>query len=282
MRLKRQIARGLWMATVCATLFAVAALRIPACVRAQNPDTLSPDASTAKAKTILKQMIEALGGQTYLSVHDSDCSGRISQFGLAGDMTGFVLFRDYRILPDKDRIEYGKTALPIDIYSGDTGWTLDRSGVGELPATSVAEFQGQLKTSFNNLIRGRLNEPGLFFSYGGADIVDLKQADWVEIADGEQRTFRIAVDQLTHLPVRSIVITRDPDTNEASEELTYYSEWHLQEGVETPFQVSRERDGRRFYQAFYFSCKYNEGLSPDLFTRASLDEKKGGKGNKKK
>ncbi len=282
MRLTQQVARALWTAMVCAILLATAAIRARSFVHAQNAETLPPDASAAKAKGILKQMIDGLGGQAYLSVHDSDCSGRISQFGLAGDMMGFVLFRDYRILPDKDRIEYGKTALTIDIYSGDTGWTLDRSGVGELPATSVAEFQGQLKTSFNNLIRERLNEPGLFFSYAGADVVDLKESDWVEIADGEQRTFRIAVDQRTHLPVRSIVITRNPDTNEASEELTYYSEWHLQDGVETPFQVSRERDGRRFYQAFYFSCKYNQGLSPDLFTRASLDEKKGGKGNKKK
>jgi hypothetical protein len=266
-------------AALCAGQFAAAGRVLP---RQQNPESMAPDASATKAKAILRQLIQGLGGQAYVSVHDSDCSGRISQFGLAGDMTGFVLFRDYRILPDKNRVEYGKNGDIIDIYSGDQGWTLDKSGVGELPATSVADFQGQLKTSLNSLLRDRLSEPGMFFQYAGADVVDLKQADWVEITDSDQRTFRIAVDQFTHVPVRSIVITHNPETNEASEELTYYSEWHLQDGVQTPFQVTRERDGRRFYQAFYFSCKYNEGLSPDLFTRASLEEKKSGKNNKKK
>ncbi len=279
MRLSRGITRIVVAAVLCAGQFAAAGRVLP---RQQNPESMAPDASAIKAKAILRQLIQGLGGQAYVSVHDSDCSGRISQFGLAGDMTGFVLFRDYRILPDKNRVEYGKNGDIIDIYSGDQGWTLDKSGVGELPATSVADFQGQLKTSLNSLLRNRLSEPGMFFQYAGADIVDLKQADWVEITDSDQRTFRIAVDQFTHVPVRSIVITHNAETNEASEELTYYSEWHLQNGVQTPFQVTRERDGRRFYQAFYFSCKYNEGLSPDLFTRASLEEKKSGKNNKKK
>jgi len=278
-RLSRGITRIVVAAALCAGQFAAAGRVLP---RQQNPESMAPDASATKAKAILRQLIQGLGGQAYVSVHDSDCSGRISQFGLAGDMTGFVLFRDYRILPDKNRVEYGKNGDIIDIYSGDQGWTLDKSGVGELPATSVADFQGQLKTSLNSLLRDRLSEPGMFFQYAGADVVDLKQADWVEITDSDQRTFRIAVDQFTHVPVRSIVITHNPETNEASEELTYYSEWHLQNGVQTPFQVTRERDGRRFYQAFYFSCKYNEGLSPDLFTRASLEEKKSGKNNKKK
>jgi hypothetical protein len=216
-RLSRQITRIVVAAALCVGQFAVPGSVSP---RQQNPETMAPDASTVKAKTILRQLIQGLGGQAYVSVHDSDCSGRLSQFGLAGDMTGFVLFRDYRILPDKNRVEYAKNGDIIDIYSGDQGWTLDKSGVGELPATSVADFQGQLKTSLNSLLRDRLSEPGMFFQYAGADIVDLKQADWVEITDTEQRTFRIAVDQSTHLPVRSIVITHNAETNEASEELT--------------------------------------------------------------
>ena len=242
-----------------------------------RPDSLSPEASTAKAKQILAQLIQGLGGRTYLAVRDSDCTGRSSQFGLAGDLMGFVVFHDYKILPDKDRIEYSKNADIIDIYDGDQGWTLDKSGVGELPAASLAEFQGQLKTSLNYLLRYRLNEPQLYFSYGGADVVDLKQVNWVQIDDGDERSFRIAVDDETHLPVRSVMTTRNTDTNETHEDVTYYSEWHMEDGVETPFQVTRERDGRRSAQTFYFSCQYNKGVSSDLFTRASLEQRKGAK-----
>jgi hypothetical protein len=37
--------------------------------------------------------------------------------------------------------------------------------------------------------------------------------------------------------------------------------------------VSRERGGRRFFEAYFTSVKYNAGVTDDLFTRASLDER---------
>jgi len=49
--------------------------------RAQNPDTIPADVSAAKSKELFRQAIEGLGGAAYLGVRDSDCSGRLSQFG---------------------------------------------------------------------------------------------------------------------------------------------------------------------------------------------------------
>jgi hypothetical protein len=247
----------------------------------QNPDTMAPDASAAKAKKILQQLIQGLGGDAYLHVQDSDCIGRASNFGLSGEMTGYILFHEYRILPDKARVEYTKTGVITNVYSGDKGWTLDKAGVEELPAADLALFQGQLKTAMNNLLRFRLNEPDLFFRYAGFEVVDLRPSDLVEITDSEDRTFRIAVDQSTHLPVRSYMTAKNTQTGDTTEEVTIYSEWHLLDGVQTPFQISRERDGKRSYQGFFNSCKYNSGISPDLFTEASLQQKWSTLGGKK-
>jgi len=256
----------------------------PPPVRAQqdNPTTMSPDANATKARELVKQMITALGGDAYLKVRDSDCAGRRANFGLSGDLTGYVLFHELRIYPDKSRLEYAKNAPIIDVFSGDEGWTLNKAGVEEADATAVAAFQGAMKTSVTNLIRSRLGEPGLSFHYGGTDIADLKPVDWLEISDSDDRLFRIALDQSTHLPVRSVVVTKNPSTNEASEDLTYYSEWHMLDGVQTPFQISRERDGKRYYQGFFSSCHYNTGLSPDLFTKSNLEQRAQQKGIKKK
>jgi hypothetical protein len=274
-------ARALLLGAFCAALLGSAARSSapfarwggPSWVGAQNPDTISPDASTAKAKSVLQQMIQALGGETFLTVRDQDCTGRQSNFGLAGDMMGYMLYHEYRILPDKERVEYSKKSQIIDIYNGDQGWTLDKAGVDEIPAADAANFQAQLQTGLNNLLRYRLAEPDLYFRFAGSDVVDLKPSDWIEITDSEERTFRIAVDQSTHLPVRSILSTKNPRTGENSEETTIYSEWHSIDGVETPFQVWRDRDGKRVFQSFILSCKYNSGVSPDLFTRASLEQK---------
>jgi hypothetical protein len=247
----------------------------------QNPYTMTPEASAAKAKLILQQMIQVLGGDAYMNVHDSDCTGRASNFGLSGDMTGYLLFHEYRVFPDKARVEYTKTGVITNVYNGDKGWTLDKSGVDEIPAADLALFQGQLKTTLNNLLRYRLKEPEMYFRYAGLDVVDLKPSDLVEITDSEDRTFRIAVDQSTHLPVRSTMTAKNATTGDTTVEITIYSEWRLLDGVQTPLQISRERDGKRSYQGFFNSCTYNSGVSPDLFTRASLEQKWATLGGKK-
>ena len=241
---------------------------------AQNPDTIPADVSTAKSKEIFRQAIEALGGETYLRLRDSDCSGRLSQFGaLTGELTGVFQFRELRMPPDKLRRELTKKGVIIDVYNGDHAWSLDKGGVEDVDAVVVAGFQFGVKTTMDNFLRFRMNEPGMYFRFGGGDVVSLKQVDWAEVTDSEDRTFRMAVDRATHLPVQFVVSTRNPTTRDVSVETTTYSNWHMQEGVQTPFQFSRERDGKRVSQTFYTECKYNTGLSASLFTRESLEQR---------
>ena len=261
--------RTLALAVVIPALCGAAAPR----AAAQNPDTLMPEVSAAKAKQLLQQVIQALGGTAYLRVRESVCDGRLAQFGHNGDLTGYQNFRDFWRYPDKNRTEYTKKGNFVELFAGDAGWTLDKGGVSEEPAGAVTDFQEQTKKDMDNLLRLRLNEEGMSFRYGGSDVVDLKQVDWVEIVDRERRTFRIAVDRESHLPVRCVVVTRNDMTRERTEEITFYSNFQTLDGVETPMQIARERDGRRSFQAFYLDCHYNTGISDELFTRASLEKR---------
>jgi hypothetical protein len=248
---------------------------------AQNPDTIPAEKSAAMAKEIVQQLVAGLGGNKYLTVRDSDCTGRISQFGaLTGELGGFAQFHAYWIYPDKYRREITRKGVITDVYNGNQAWSLDRGGVTDLDPVVAATFQAGLKTSFDGLIRYRLKEPNLDYRYRGVDVVDLKQAEWVEITDGEERSFRIAVDRSTHLPVRYIVTTRDPKTGDPSSETTIYSNWHVMDGVETALQISRERDGKRTQQTFYDSCKVNSGVLPELFTKEDLERHWKGKKTK--
>ena len=124
----------------------------------------------------------------------------------------------------------------------------------------------------------------MVFRYAGPDIVDLKQVDWVEIVDSDNRTIRIAIAQSTHLPVRKIVDTRDANTRMKTDEVEYYSNYHPLNGVQTPFQITRERNHIKIYQVFFDKCEYNTNLSDSLFTKQSLDERweKVGKSARKK
>ena len=257
---------------------------LPRVARAQNPDVLMPDASAAKAKAILQQAVEGLGGAAYLNVHNSDCAGRFAQFQHSGEVGGYIEVREYREMPDKNRVEYDPKATIIDLYAGDKGWTLDRSGVDEIPAADMADYLEQLKMQMGYLLRNRLNDASLYFRYGGTDVVDLKEADWAEIG-AQGRTLRIAVGRSDHLPIRAVLQQRDPKTGEQNERSTFYTSYHLINGIQTPFRESRFLNGRQVYQVFWESCSYNVDLPPDFFTRASLEQRfsqEHGKNKKKK
>jgi hypothetical protein len=257
------------------------AAALPLFMRAQNPDSLMPEASAAKAKQILDQLVTAFGGPTYLDIRESDCEGRLARFGRNNELGGFTRFKDYWRYPDTNRTDFSKKGVIINLYAGDKGWTLDRGGVSELSAASVADFQEQAKRDVNNLLRRRLKEPGMTFRYAGSDVVDLKTVDWVEITDSEGRAFRLAVDRTTHLLVRSVVTVEDETSHERRTETNIYSNYQLLDGVHTPLQITLDRDGRKISQVFFQSCKYNEGLPDVFFTKAALEKRFSEVGSKK-
>ena len=258
---------------------------------AQAAETMMPEQSAAKAKQVLNQLISAMGGEAYLQTRETDCTGRLAQFEHNGDLSGYTNFRDYWHLPDKNRTEYEvkgakggflgvligsipfKGGTIIQMYSGEEGWTMDRGGVTEQTAVNIADFKEQTKRNIDNVLRFRLKEEGMLFRYGGVDLVDMKPVEWVELVDREDRTFRYAVLQSSHLLARSIVITRDETTREQTEEVTSYGNYHKEGQVMAPLQVERKRDGRRQFQAFFDTCSFDEHLPADFFTKASLEKK---------
>jgi hypothetical protein len=274
---------------------APASYRFAAASRQQNPDTMMPEQSEAKARQVIKDLINARGGAGYMEMRESQCHGQRAQFGHNEAVTGYVGFTDSRGYPDKDRIEYtakshnlksiinvviGVDGLDlahggtiIALYNGDQGWTLDKSGVTELPVTATAEFQESVKRNIDNLLRIRLKEPGMIIRYGGIDTADLKEVEWVEITDPEERTFRLAVDRNTRLLVRSVVTTINDETKERDDDVYRYTNYQLKDTVWTPMQVSREHNGRRQAQFFYDSCHFNPGFPADYFDKSSLKRK---------
>ncbi len=270
--------------TVCllGILVSSALFAAGAAAQTQNPELLLPEQSAAKAKQLLKQAIQALGGDAYLNLRDATCSFRASQFGHSGELTGYEEVFEYTKLPDKDRIEISSKRNIVEVYNDDKGWILDRGGVQDAPEEAINEHRENEKKDIDAILRTRIKEPGMIFHYAGPDVVDLKEADWVELEDSEGRSIRIALDGSTHLPLRKVVVTRDPGTRLRMEEKEYYSNYHPVQGLETPFQVASDRNGLKISQLFIRECQYNSGLSDALFTKESLEERWAKVGKKKK
>ncbi len=296
MRLMHCLAAGLFLLLVTAMAGSKPAA-------AQSSEALLPEQSAGKAKSILQQVVAKLGGGAYLNVRDTDCSGRLAQFGNNGAMTGFTQYRDTWILPDKDRKEYivkgehtiagfliGIDGLNIShggviimMFNGDKGWILDKSGVSDQPEDVAKTFAQQVKSGMDNMLRSRLNERGLDLRYAGTDVIDLKEAEWIEFTDKDRGQFRLGLEKSTHLPLRWVVQSRDPKTQERTETITSYSQFMPFDGVLAPVRIARAQDGRDLFQIYFDTCKYNANLSPDLFTRSALERRShqgGSNGNK--
>ena len=277
MRINTPITRG---AVILAVLFLGSLLR--AFAQDQETTVLMPEQSAAKAKELMHRAADALGGAAYMNVHDVACTAKLSQFGHSGELNGYAKIEDYQIVPGKDRTENIPKRNLITVIDGDKGWELDRGGVSDAPITTISQFQDDQKKDIDNILRNRINEKDMIFRYTGTDIVDLRPVDWVELVDSDNRTIRIAFSQATHLPVRKVVTTRDPNTRLRSEETEYYSNYQPMGGVQTPLQITRERNNIKVYQVFFDRCEYNTGLSPSLFTKESLDERWAKIGKKQK
>ena len=296
MRLMQRVSAGL----ILLLLMATAGFKPAA---AQNNEAYLPEQSAAKAKSVLQQVIAKLGGSAYLNVRDTDCTGRLAQFGNNGAMTGFTQYRDTWLLPDKDRKEYivkgehtiagflvGIDGLNIShggvtviLFNGNQGWILDKSGVSDQPEDVAKTFSQQVKSSMDTMLRLRLNEKGLDLRYAGTDVIDLKEAEWIEFTDKDRGQFRLGLEKSTHLPLRWVVQSRDTQTQERTETVTSYSQFMPFDGVLAPVRIARAQDGRDLFQLYFDSCKYNSNLSADLFTRSSLEQlshQGGSKGNK--
>jgi len=279
------------LAKACVGLVFALVLLAPG-VTAQNPDVWDPEKSAAKAKQVVQQSIEALGGAAFRDYQGMECEGRLAEFDHNGDRAGDANYHNYWQFPDKNRTEYVvyntkggllavfvgilpvKGGVFIQVISGNEGWTLDKSGVNEAPASTVSSFQAAAKNNYRNVLLLKINEPDVFLRYTGTTTVDLWQVDWVEITDrGEEGSIRLALDHATHLPSRIVVTSKDAETGQMDEDVTIFTNYHANDGIQMPMQTTRLHNDRRTYQLFYNSCKANPNLPADFFTKEGLERR---------
>jgi len=69
-----------------------------------------------------------------------------------------------------------------------------------------------------------------------------------------------------------VVVTRNPETRERAEVITSLTQYASNDGVKAPLSIELSRNDRKVSQTFLSSCKYNSDISPEIFTRASLEQ----------
>src|ERR1700720_3148296 len=120
-----------------------------------------------KARALLDQAIQALGGQAYLNIHDMQQEGRTYSFHHGRPTSNGVLFWRFVEYPDKERIEVTKERDVAYLYTGDKGYEITYKGAHPMDKKDLNEYLQRRRFSLETLLHSWINDPGVAFFYDG-------------------------------------------------------------------------------------------------------------------
>jgi hypothetical protein len=115
------------------------------------------------------------------------------------------------------------------------------------------------------ILRVRLKEPGMVFEARGSDVIDNTPVNVVDIVDAKNRVVTAYFHPTTKLPVRQNWVWRDLETRERYEEVTRFSRFRDVAGTKWPFQMHRERNGKKIFEMFADSVTINQPIEERRF-----------------
>ena len=223
------------------------------------------DASQQKARKVLDQMIAALGGQGYLTYQSKEEEGRLYSF-YHGETNGAgAPYWRFWKAPDKERLELSSKRDWVIIHNGDQGYEITFRGTALEDKNQHAEYLVRRPYALETVLRQWLNAPGTRLLYEGSTIAADHPADLVTVMNAANESVTLAVDTDTHLPLQKRYTIRDPKLDFRRNEVEVYANWHLVQGIQTPYTVTRFSNDEMTAQRFIHAVTYNVQVGDDKF-----------------
>ncbi len=218
-----------------------------------------------KARAVLDQTIQALGGSAYLNIQDMSQEGRNYSFyhGRPNSL-GIVFWRFYKF-PDKDRIELTKKRDVIYVYNGGKGYEITYKGTRAEDPKDLTDYLRRRKYALDWVLRKWLSEPGVALFYEGQTVAEGKTVDQVTVMNARNEGVTLYLDVADHLPVKKTFTWRDPTDKQRNVEDEVYDNYRVVQGIPTPYTVTRFYNGDMSGQRFMTSVNYNQGVSESQF-----------------
>jgi hypothetical protein len=223
------------------------------------------DANAKKARALLEQSIQSMGGQAWLNIQDMEQQGRsYSYFQGQPNSVGTVFWRFWKY-PDKDRVELTKQRDVVYLNVEDKGYEVTYKGTAAQEAEQIADYNRRHRHSLEIVLRQWMNQPGTALFYDGPAVAEQKPADSVSILTADNDSVTLFLDSHTHLPIKKTFEWRDPHDRLKNVEGEIFDNWRIEQGIMTPHSLLRTHNGDTTNQRFITSVRYNVGLADTLF-----------------
>jgi hypothetical protein len=261
-----------------------------------TPAKTTEDEGSRKARALVDQAIEALGGQAYTSYTTRSEEGRSYSLYHGQTRGSGVLYRRFYRFADKDRVEvalergigvYDLIPFPIPvpegkankktdvalIHNGDKGYEVSYKGTETEETKSTEDYNRRRARSMEWVLRKWIHEPGVAFFYDGAALAASNMAEQVTITNARDESVTLFLDSTTHLPIKKTFSWRDITDRYSNVEEEVYDNYKPVQGIMTPYTLTRFYNGDMVSERFLSKVKYNDDFAESLF-EVSVDSPK--------
>ena len=242
-----------------------------------------------KARALLDQTIQALGGQAYLTAQNRAEEGRWYTLYHGQSRGPGAQYRQFSRFPEQDRLEVfgrGNVFIPLPlfgsvdvivvskkagksdlvvIHNGDKGYEITNKGTSSQDKDDLKAYLRRRQHSLEQVLRKWINDPTMQFFYDGLAIVGAKPTDQVTLLNSQNDSVSVYLDQNTHLPLKTSFTWRDPEDKQKNVEEEIFDNYRLAQGIMTPFSITRTFNGETSHQRFINTVRYDVPLPPSTF-----------------
>lgn len=246
--------RKLW--TVLAALLLVAgAVAAPA----ESGDQ-QVEKNAQQARAALNAMVQALGGDAWLNMKNQMIEGQVAAFFQGDPDPGTTLVFEYHEWPDKDRVEVTKHRDVDEMYIGREGWEVTYRGKRAMPKDQLEEFLRRRDHSIETAVKVWMKNPKTILIYDGQAMAERYLADKVTLISPQNDSITIFMDAQTHLPLQTTFQWRNAVYHDKDTETEEYDNYHMIDGIATPYDISRSKNGQMVREFYVTRVRYNQKL----------------------
>lgn len=252
------------MRIVLKIALAVALLGALAAAQTQATDDIGAK-NAQQARAALERMVQALGGQAWLTMKNQERQGHIAAFFHGKPDVGTTDFWEFHQWPDHDRYEYTKHRDVVGFFVGREGWEVTYKGKAPVPQKDVDDYLRRRDHSIETVIKTWLPDPKTILVYEGQHMAERHLCEQVTLISAQNEAVTILMDLQTHLPARRSFEWRDPEYHDKNVDAEEYDDYHVFDGFPTPFNVTRFKNDDMVRQQFLDHVRYNVELPADFW-----------------
>jgi hypothetical protein len=256
---------------------------------------LNDSDNARKARALLDQAVQALGGDAYLTYQNRFEEGRYYPLYHGRTETLGLPYNYYVQYPDKDRFEllaekdvhiipgtidiggiHSKKSVLVLIHNGMKGYETTYKGTAAQDKEDLANYLRRRPHSLEWVFRKWMKDPGVALFYEGVANLDAKMADQVSLLNSQNDSVTLYLDQITHLPLKTSYSWRDPTDKQRNVEEEIDDNYKPVQGIMTPHSVTRKFNGEMSQQRFINMVRYNLDLPDTMFEAAVTYDPKSG------